>query len=186
MWAANALTASRLVFAFAFWATYATPAWSIAWVILAAASDALDGRLARRARRRAGAPDGVPVMGDWLDPAADKLFVLVAVAAIGAHERDAWPLIACLGARELLLAPLLIAYGCARAIGRARALPLRAHAIGKVATVAQLVAIVTIVAPGTFAAAVRWPAAIIAGTLGVAAVVEQVARTRIRHQGARR
>jgi cardiolipin synthase len=173
-WIAHALTISRVGFAIAFWLTYGTPAWSIAWVSLAAASDALDGRVARAARRRAGVPVDARGAGDWLDPAADKLFVAIVVAAIGAHDRDAWPLIACLVARELVTIPLTVAYGVARALGRARVVRLRARRIGKAATVAQFLAVVALVAWGTVLPAMRWPLAIVAGGLGLAAVFEQV------------
>jgi endonuclease/exonuclease/phosphatase family metal-dependent hydrolase/phosphatidylglycerophosphate synthase len=178
MWVAHALTGSRIAFAAAFWATYGNSGWSVAWVMLAAVSDALDGRVARRARRRAGVPEHAPSIGDWLDPAADKLFVLIALAAIGAHTRDAWPVIGCLAARELVLVPLLVAYAVTRAIGRARVVELRARAVGKAATVAQLLAVASLVAPGSAAAVARWPLAIAAGALGLAAVVDQISRAR--------
>jgi endonuclease/exonuclease/phosphatase family metal-dependent hydrolase/phosphatidylglycerophosphate synthase len=176
VWAAHTLTSSRIAFAIGFWLTYGSPAWSVAWVVLAAVSDALDGRVARWVRRRMNVPVEAPSAGDWLDPAADKLFVLIVLAAIGAHTPGAWPLIACLGARELALVPVIAAYGLARMLGRTRSRALRAHTIGKAATVAQFVAIVSLVAPGSIATGARWPLAIVAGVLGIAAVVEQVSR----------
>lgn len=173
MWAAHALTCSRLAFAIAFWRTYGDAAWSLAWVVLAAASDALDGRVARWARRRAGVSERAPGIGDWLDPAADKLFVVIVLVTVGAHEQ-AWPQLACIGARELALIPVLAAYAIARALGRARSHALRARPIGKVATAIQFVAVVALVAPGADAA--RWPLAIAAGVLGLAAVIDQLVR----------
>ena len=174
VWAAHVMTAVRIPLAIAFWITYGTPLASLAWVSAAAVSDALDGRLARRARRRAGVPETVPSIGDWLDPAAAKLFVVIALAAIIAHDRDAWILVAVLGARELVLVPILVGYQISRVFG-GRAIELRAHPIGKAATVMQFLAVVVIVAPLT---ALQWPFAIIAGALGVAAVIDQLARAR--------
>jgi endonuclease/exonuclease/phosphatase family metal-dependent hydrolase/phosphatidylglycerophosphate synthase len=176
IWLAHALTVSRIGFAVAFWLTYGAPVWSIAWVSLAAVSDALDGRVARAVRRHAGVPEDARGAGSWLDPAADKLFVMIAIAAIGAHDRGAWTLIACIAARELVMIPLTVAYGVARAFGRVRAIELRARGIGKAATVVQFLAVVALVAPGTALLAMRWPLAIVAGGLGLAAAVEQTAR----------
>jgi len=170
MWVAYALTGLRPPLAIVFWVTYGSPVWSLICVAAAAVSDALDGRVARRARRRAGIPESAPAIGTWLDPAADKLFVLIALGAIVAHDRDAWPLIACLAARELVQAPLLAGYWIAR---RGRTIELRAHALGKAATVVQFVAVAAIVAP---LAGARWPLAIAGGVLGLAAVVDQVRR----------
>ena len=178
VWAAYALTASRIPFAVAFWATYGSVGWSVVWVSAAAISDALDGRVARRARRAAGVAEHTPSSGDWLDPAADKLFVVIALAAIVAHDRGTWPLVACLLAREWVTVPLTVAVAVARGFGRGPRLELRAHAIGKAATVAQFVAVVALVAPGSFAVAVRWPLAIAAGVLGLAAVADHVRRGR--------
>lgn len=173
MWLAHALTVSRAPFAIGFWLTYGAPGWSLAWLLAAAVSDALDGRVARQARRRAGLPDDAPSPGGWLDPVADKLFVAIALAAIVAHERTAWPLVACLAARELAMLPVLAGYAIARRRGRP-AIELRAHAIGKLATVLQFIAVAAIVAPGGLALAARWPLAIAAGAVGVVAVLDHV------------
>ena len=176
MWLANALTAARIPFAIGFWITYGTPAWSAVWVAAAAVSDALDGRVARWARARAGVSESAASIGAVLDPAADKLFVVIALAAIVAHDRDSLPLIACVAARELVMIPLVVGYWIAHCLGAMRTIELRAHMIGKAATVVQFVALAAIATPELTAA--RWPLAIAGGVLGLAAVVEQATRIR--------
>jgi endonuclease/exonuclease/phosphatase family metal-dependent hydrolase/phosphatidylglycerophosphate synthase len=172
VWVANVITVSRVAFAIAFWVTYGSRAWSVAWIALAAISDALDGRVARAARARHGTPIHAPSVGDWLDPAADKVFVVIVVIAIGFHGSGTWPLIACLAARELVLVPVLVVYTIARGLGGVRSRPLRAQPIGKLATVMQFIALVAVVAPMSGA---RWPLAIAAGVLGLVAAIEQLA-----------
>lgn len=180
MWmiAAYVLTAARIPFAIAFWLTYGAPLWSLGWVIAAGISDALDGRCARYARRRAGIPETTPSVGAWLDPAADKLFAVIALLAIAVHEPGAWPLIGCLAAREIILIPAIGLYTALHHLGRVPTIELRAHLLGKIATVVQLVAVGVIVAPGPVALAARWPLAIAGGAIGLAAAIEQLLSAR--------
>ena len=159
MWLAHALTLSRIPLGFAFWLA---SGWTAAAIVGAAAlTDALDGNLARFLSRRRGVP--LSPVGGWLDPLADKLFVLIVLADIArAHPID----VLLLGARELLLIPLLLAY-----LARGHRLAeLTAAPIGKVTTVAQLIAIGWIVvdAPGARLAAV------VTCVLGVATVLHYV------------
>ena len=166
MWLAHALTLSRIPLALALWRTWGDPAWSAAIVALAALTDTADGRVARWAKRRgAGGPD----IGGWLDPAVDKLFVAVVLAAIWVRAPLAHPtaVIALVGARELVLVPLIAIYLARR---RPHA-PLRADRLGKLATVAQFIALCVIaVAPS-----LALPAAAIAGGLGLVAAGHYVA-----------
>lgn len=133
MWLANALTLSRIPLGFLFWFT---SGWtSAALVLLAALTDVLDGNLARYLARRKGVP--LSPVGGWLDPLADKLFVvIVLIESIGmgrVHPLD----VALCGAREILLIPLLLVY-----VARGEKLDgLSAAPIGKVTTVCQLLAI---------------------------------------------
>jgi phosphatidylglycerophosphate synthase len=166
MWLANALTLSRIPLACLFWATYGDPAWSVGVVATAGLTDALDGRVARRA----GKLPGDRTAGDWLDPIADKIFVAVVLAAIYVHEHPSIAIVALIAARELLLAPLAIAYRISLVARAGVARHLRAAAIGKAATVAQFVAIVALVA-GSPAALLL---AIVAGVLGLAAVAHYI------------
>lgn len=160
VWLAHALTLSRIPLALALWWAWGDPGWSVAIIVLAGLTDAADGRIARRARRRgAGGPD----IGGWLDPTVDKLFVAVALAAIWIHGRIAHQaaVIALIGARELVLVPLVAVYLARRRPHRA----LRADRLGKIATIAQLTALCVI----ALAPAYVLPAAVVAGVLGLAA-----------------
>ena len=157
MWLAHALTLSRIPLALALWWLWGDPVWSVALLALAALSDAADGAAARWARRRGyGGPD----IGGWLDPAIDKLFVAIVLAAIWTHTHQLVVLVL-IGARELVLVPLLAVYLALRRPRR----ELRADALGKVATIAQFIALCVIaVAP-----AGALPAAIVTAVLGLAA-----------------
>lgn len=168
MWFAHALTLSRIPLALALVWVWGDPGWSAALIALAAVSDAADGRVARWAKRRGGTG---PDIGGWLDPAVDKLFVAVVLAAIWAHTHDLAHdllVIALVGARELVLVPLLAVYLMRRTPHRV----LRADVFGKTATVAQFVALCVIaVAPGY-----ALPAACVAAVLGLAAAGHYVVK----------
>ena len=157
MWFAHALTLSRIPLAAALWWVWGQPGWSVALVVLAGITDAADGRVARWAKRRGGTG---PDIGGWLDPAVDKLFVAVVLAAIWIHTGRA-DVIALVGARELVLVPLTAVY-LAR---RSPHAPLRADGFGKVATVAQFVALCVMALAPAFAL----PVAAVAAALGLVA-----------------
>jgi phosphatidylglycerophosphate synthase len=173
VWLAHALTLSRIPLAVALWWVWGDPAWSVALVVLAAATDAADGRVARWMKRRgASGPD----IGGWLDPAVDKLFVAVVLAAIWVHT-GRLAVIALVGARELVLVPLTVVYLARRTPHP----PLRADVFGKIATVAQFIALCVIAVAPAFA----FPAALVAGALGLAAAGHYVAAA-VREAHARR
>jgi phosphatidylglycerophosphate synthase len=177
VWLAHALTLSRIPLALALWWTWGDPAWSVAIVALAALTDTADGRIARSAQRRgARGPD----IGGWLDPAVDKLFVAVVLAAIWVHARLAHPaaVIALIGARELVLVPLIAVYLARR---RPHA-PLHADRFGKLATVAQFIALCVIALVPDHAL----PAAAVAGGLGLVAVGHYVAAAARAERASRR
>jgi phosphatidylglycerophosphate synthase len=157
MWIAHGLTLSRIPLALALWWVWGDPLWSAVLIGLAALSDAADGRTARWVKRRGG---GGPDIGGWLDPAVDKLFVAIVLAALWVETRDI-AVIALVGARELVLVPLIAVY-----LARRKPHPaLRADGFGKVATVAQFIALCVIaVAPGY-----ALPAAIVTAVLGLTA-----------------
>lgn len=164
MWLAHAVTLSRIPIALALVAAYGDPARCVAWVAAAAATDAADGTIARWMQRRGHAR---PDIGGWLDPLVDKIFVVIALAAIWHHTR-ALDVIALIGARELVLVPVAIAY-----LVRHRPVrDLHADWLGKLATIAQFVALAVALALPARALV----AAAIAGTLGVAAAVHYAAR----------
>jgi cardiolipin synthase len=166
---AHALTLSRIPLAVVFWLTYGDHAWSVALVGLAALTDAADGTVARRAMRRSGATRSA---GEWLDPLADKVFVIGVLGAIQAHDPAPWALVALIAARELVLIPLAALY---RVIVPSR-MPhaFKAGPIGKAATIAELAAVAALI----FDSPLALPLAIAAATLGLAAVAAYVARAR--------
>lgn len=170
MWFAHVLTLSRIPIAFGFWWTYGDRRWSIALLALAALTDAVDGAVARWSRRRTGIT--TPSVGEWLDPLADKVFVLVAIAAVQHHDPAPWPLVALIVARELVLIPLATVYRLA-VHGRG-AHAFQAAAIGKAATVAEVAALAALL---LYRPALP-PLAIVAGVLGVAAAGRYVVRAR--------
>jgi cardiolipin synthase len=169
MWLANALTISRIPLGILFWVTYGDRAWSIALVVLAALTDALDGTVARWAMRRRGVTGSTA--GEWLDPLADKAFVILVLGAIQTHDPAPWGLIALIAARELVVIPLAAAYRIVMPSRMPHAF--KAGPLGKAATIAELVAILALILRSSLAL----PVAIIAATLGVAAVVTYIARS---------
>ncbi len=156
MWLAHILTLSRIPIAVGFWFVHGI--WAVALVGLAALTDTVDGNLARwlKARGHTG-----PDIGGWLDPLVDKLFVVIVfVALIG----EVSPVILLLlAAREILLVPVAIVY-FARGV---RFRELSADVLGKVATVAQLIALAIVLALPQYGMV----AAIVAGVLGIAAAI---------------
>ena len=143
MWLAHALTLARVPLIAVFFATDRGAWWAVA-IGLAALSDLLDGRVARRAQRQR--PEPWPswwYIGGWLDPLVDKLFIVGVLIALVVRDPGDAALVALVGVRELALVPLVIGYELVRR-GRPR-LPLKAHVIGKITTVVQLVSLAAIV-----------------------------------------
>jgi phosphatidylglycerophosphate synthase len=166
VWLAHALTLLRIPLAVALWWTWGDPVGSVAIVTAAALTDTADGRVARWAQRRgARGPD----IGGWLDPAVDKLFVAVVLAAIWVHTRIPYKtaVIALTGARELVLVPMVALY----LVRRRQHRPLHADRFGKLATVAQFIALCVIALAPEHAL----PAAAVAGGLGLVAAGHYIA-----------
>ena len=164
MWLAHLLTLSRFPIALGLTQTYGATWPTVALIAIAAATDSLDGAVARAARKRGSRG---PEIGAWLDPLVDKLFVVIVLATIWVHTHDVL-LIALIAAREVILVPLVIAY----LVQRRPTSHLRADPIGKAATIAQFVALaVAVAAPG-------WalPAAVVAAALGLLAVGHYIHR----------
>jgi phosphatidylglycerophosphate synthase len=151
------LTLSRVPLALLLWWSWGDPVQSAVLLVLAAISDAADGMVARWAKRRGSTG---PDIGGWLDPAVDKLFVVVVLAAIWTHTHQL-ALLALVGARELVLVPLIALY---LAFQRQRR-ELRADRLGKLATIAQFIALCVIALAPEHAL----PAAVVAAVLGLAA-----------------
>ncbi|MDB4954327.1 MAG: CDP-diacylglycerol--glycerol-3-phosphate 3-phosphatidyltransferase [Myxococcales bacterium] len=168
MWLANALTVSRIPLAVLFWVTYGDVYWSLGIVALAAVTDALDGTIARWARARGS----LSTAGEWLDPAADKFFVVVVLATVAVREHTPWPILIAIGARELLIVPLGITYRLALATRPPVEHAFKADALGKATTIAQMFAVAALIAHLSWAPAI----AIVTAVLGIAASAHYVVR----------
>lgn len=166
MWPAHIVTLLRIPLAVAIALAYGQTAPVVALIAAAATSDAIDGNLARWLVRRGKRE---PDIGGWLDPLADKIFVAVVLAAIAIHTRSI-AIVALIGARELLMLPLLAIYVAIRKHRR----PLHADWLGKLATIAQFFALSIAVAVPAYA----WAAAIATAVIGLAAVVHYAAELR--------
>lgn len=152
----NLLSGSRFVLAAGFAALDATPV-RMTLIGVAALTDFLDGWVARRV-------DATSRWGALLDPLADRVFVLAAVATFVLSGR--------LGAGAyfvLIMRDLATAVGflVARAVPSLRAAVFKARWSGKLVTVLQLVTLAAIlVAPGVVPA--------LLGVVGVASAVSIV------------
>ncbi|MGE0869003.1 MAG: CDP-alcohol phosphatidyltransferase family protein [Kofleriaceae bacterium] len=166
MWLAHALTLSRIPIALAIVVCHERPMWSLGLLVMAALTDTADGHVARWMQRR-GHVD--PEIGGWLDPLVDKVFVAIVLAVVWSHTHDA-ALIAVIGLREILILPLIAAYVARGGVAR----DVHADPLGKATTIAQFVAIALALSRPEYA----WPAAIVAGLLGVAAIAHYGARER--------
>lgn len=169
MWLANLLTVSRVPLAALFAVVASRPMWALAVLAVAGLTDAVDGRIARWARARGAHGRGAEI-GPWLDPMCDKIFAITVLVALAIVLRPPLILLALIGARELVVVPLVIAYR----LSPLRRVPYDFHAaaIGKVATAAQFFALAALVAdipqaPGF---------AVAAAVAGVVAAVQYLRR----------
>jgi cardiolipin synthase (CMP-forming) len=101
--------------------------WAFVVLAASAASDWLDGVLARRLGQ-------VSRLGQLLDPAADRLFIVVTLVALTWREIIPWWLLVVLVLRDVVLAVLLLV------LARADYGPLPVHLAGKAGTFALLYA----------------------------------------------
>lgn len=144
---ADAVTAVRLPLAAAFPLTD-HHGWHVAIIAAAAASDFIDGRLARRL--------GPSSTGVVLDPVADKLFMLAAFLTVARHGLLNWWEIVLVLARDIVAG--LGALGV-WLLGRPVSLPARAG--GKAVTVCQLLTLVAYVAESPLVRPLAWATAAI-------------------------
>jgi CDP-diacylglycerol---glycerol-3-phosphate 3-phosphatidyltransferase len=120
---------------------------ALAVFLAAAATDLLDGYLARRWGQ-------VTTVGTLLDPIADKLLVSAAlVSLVDIHRVPAWIVILIIG-REFAVSGL-------RSIAAAAGYTIRASELGKTKMAAQVVAISLVIG------AIRWPALDGLATIGM-------------------
>lgn len=145
---ADALTALRFPLAGLF-PFVASPAWQLAIVAVAAASDMADGFLARRfGSSRAGAV---------LDPIADKVFMAVAFVTVARRGLLEWYELFGVLLRDLVA---VLAFLATWALRRPVALPARAG--GKAVTIAQLLTLVAAIAESAHVRQLAWATAAIA------------------------
>ena len=97
-------------------------------IIISSASDYLDGVIARRF-------DQMTRLGQLLDPAADRLFILAAVIALAVREVVPWWLVAVIVGRDVMLVVLGLV------LAQHRYGPLPVHHLGKLATFALFYAL---------------------------------------------
>jgi cardiolipin synthase (CMP-forming) len=95
--------------------------WAVILLVAAAASDWLDGKIARALNQQSR-------LGQLLDPAADRLYIVATIAALAIRAIIPWWLVGLLVGRELLLGVVLAGLR-ARGYG-----PLQVSFIGKAAT----------------------------------------------------
>ena len=164
LWIAHALTLSRIPLGMALVYAYGNAPLTVSLIALAAITDTLDGTVARALQRRGHTE---PAIGGWLDPLIDKVFITIVLAVIWYHARDLM-VILLIGARELFVLPLAAYYLAKHRPVR----ELRADGYGKVATVAQFVAVAIVIGHPPWALG----AAIATAVIGVVTGVHYVAR----------
>ena len=101
--------------------------WALGLLAAAGLSDWLDGKIARAMNQQSR-------IGELLDPAADRLYIVSTIVALAIRGIIGWWLVAALGARELMLGVVLLALR-RRGYG-----PLHVSFVGKAATLCLLYA----------------------------------------------
>ncbi|MBL8977063.1 MAG: CDP-alcohol phosphatidyltransferase family protein [Gemmatimonadetes bacterium] len=145
---ADALTLARLPLAAAFLLVPRAD-WRLVILAVAAATDLLDGFLARRI--------GSSRFGGFIDPVADKLFMLAAFIVVAASGALAWYEIGGVLIRDLVAT---IAFLVTLFSGRPMAIPARLG--GKAVTVAQLLTLVAFLTGSPLLRPLAWATGAIA------------------------
>jgi cardiolipin synthase len=102
--------------------------WAVGLLIASAASDWLDGKIARALNQQSR-------LGQVLDPAADRLYIVATVVALAVRAIIPWWLLGVLAARELVLGVVLLV------LRRHGYEPLQVSFVGKAATACLLYAL---------------------------------------------
>jgi len=97
--------------------------WAVGLLVAAGASDWLDGKIARALNQQSR-------LGQMLDPAADRLYIVATIVALAVRSIIPWWLVGALAARELMLAVVLVV------LRRHSYEPLQVSFVGKTATLA--------------------------------------------------
>jgi CDP-diacylglycerol--glycerol-3-phosphate 3-phosphatidyltransferase/cardiolipin synthase len=145
---ADALTLVRLPLAVLFVVVPST-GWRLAVLLLAGATDLLDGFLARWL--------GGSTLGSFLDPVADKLFMAAAFGVVAFSGRLDWYEIAGVLARD---AVATIAFVVTAVSGRPSAIPARLG--GKAVTVCQMLTLIAFVLGSPLLRPLAWATGAIA------------------------
>lgn len=131
----NLLSTSRILFAMAF--PFLESSWQVPVILVAGLTEFLDGYLARRWHAET-------LIGQSLDPIADKLFVLSTVATLIHQGLFTWPMFVLIAARDIVVA---IGSFSAMLTGGTRALQhLKPKYSGKVATTLQFALLISLFA----------------------------------------
>jgi len=171
--APNALTLSRVPLAGLVWLRPLNLAWVLGLMLLAGATDILDGALERRRRRKLDpAFRNAPTIGVWLDPLCDKIFILSVLAAVTLSRHLPLWLIPLIALREILQTIVLLVLKPLPGF-RERLRPrFRANVAGKLVTVFQFLTIGSLL----LGASATVPLALASGALGLVAVGVYFAR----------
>lgn len=145
---ADLLTALRLPLAVAF-LVVPHAGWRFAILSVAAASDLLDGALARRF--------GGSRLGSFLDPVADKLFMAAAFTVVLLSRQLAWFEVVGVMARDLVATAAFLTV-----VLRKRPAAIPARAGGKAVTVAQLLTLLAFLAESPLIRPLAWATGAIA------------------------
>ena len=137
----NALSLLRLLLIPVFLGTLiaAEYLWALVILVVSSVTDLVDGVVARRF-------DQITRLGQLLDPAADRLYILATLIGLAWQQFIPWWLVAIIIARDVLLIVLGVVlanhgYG-----------PLYVHHLGKMATFALLFALPVLILGGAFSA----------------------------------
>jgi CDP-diacylglycerol--glycerol-3-phosphate 3-phosphatidyltransferase/cardiolipin synthase len=145
---ADVLTLCRLPLAIAF-LLLASPELRLGILLIAAATDLLDGVIARRI--------GSSRLGPVIDPVADKLFMLAAFIVVALSRQLQWYEIAGVLLRDLVAT---LAFIYVTLSGRPRAIPARLG--GKAVTVAQVLTLFAFLTGSSLVRPLAWSTAAIA------------------------
>ncbi|MBN9606725.1 MAG: CDP-alcohol phosphatidyltransferase family protein [Actinomycetales bacterium] len=151
----NALSALRLLLVPVFLALLIGQQWfwALATLVFSSITDFVDGQVARRFNQ-------ITRLGQLLDPAADRLYIVATLIGLAGGGILPWWLVAVVLARDLMLVVLGVV------LANHRLGPLPTHHLGKVATFTLLFALPTLVIGAAFPDLQVW-----AGPLGWAAAI---------------
>ncbi|MCC6573742.1 MAG: CDP-alcohol phosphatidyltransferase family protein [Planctomycetes bacterium] len=172
-WLPDALSLSRIPMAALCWLAVPDSGWTLALMAAAGVSDMLDGFAARKL-------GGNMQRGAWLDPLCDKAFVLSLLVALGVKLGVPWWWLTLIALRELIQVPLLIAYKIVHRLRPDLTFNFRAGIPGKIATIAQFLAVLALI--------MHWealPFIVAAAVIGAMAAAHYILRAAklARHQG---